>query len=170
MRFKLCAQHLCWAVCRLYAVTTRECRRCRTGRAGQCWLSVVLRALTRVSLSRRDAAAAAPWPLAPLCATAACRGSHVATVVVLRARPGSARRHVHVLAGRPVYCAHLSPLASVFVWRVPPCARVVLLQFGSNVAADLSSFPCRLVCQSALVGCRRWSRLGHLLLAQCSTA
>jgi hypothetical protein len=142
---------LCRAVCRLYAVTTRGCHHRRTGRAGQCWLSVVLRALTRVSLSHRDAAAAAPWPLAPLCATAACRGSCVAVVIVLRARPGSARRHVRVLAGRPVYCARLSllPWCSSSVShpvRVSSCC-------SSEATWPLTSLPSH----AALFASPRWS-------------
>jgi hypothetical protein len=105
---------VCRVVRRLCAVTTWGCRRRRTGRVGQLLVVCRLRALTRVSLSRRDAAAAAP-PLGRLPSVrhgCLLRQSRVA-VVVLRARPGSARRRVHVLAGRPVCCARLPPCLDV---------------------------------------------------------
>jgi hypothetical protein len=153
----------------LGAVTAREAarRRCLAGasrrRQGHASLGHG-RPQHVVDLALGTAAAAAPlppWPLAPLCATAACHCSRVSRSSCC-AHPGSARRHVRVLAGRPVCCARLPPCLGVRPG-VPHLVRVSS-SYRSEATRPLTS----LSSHAALFASPRWSAaVGGAASASC---
>jgi hypothetical protein len=138
----------CWS---LVACALLPSRRGATAGPFVCWCTG-LRALTCVSLSRRDVAAAVLSTLHPPVAAAPplgrlplCTPRLPITIVVLPRSSCSAcargqRGVVSVSWPADRSIVHAPLCLDVLSGRIPPCAHVVQLPFGSDAVADLS-FP-----------------------------
>jgi hypothetical protein len=138
LHFYFRAQHLGRVGWCLRAVTTRGCRRRRTGRVGRL-LVACRRALTHTSLWCRDAAAAVLATSRPPVAAASPLAAYPAARLPATARPGSARRRVRVRAGRPDCRAQFPPLPRCFTQARPPVR--ASSSYRSGVTRPLTSPP-----------------------------